>query len=226
MKKTPLILGMENDKTLVDYYARRAAEYEEIYLKPERQSDLRRLAECLSKAFPAFDVLEVACDTGYWTKHIAKSARRIVAVDINAEVLEIACRKAYGSCQVSFLQKDAYSLAEVPSDCTAGFHGFWWTHVPLQRLPGFLRCFHAHLPKGAPIITIDNAYVEGSSTPISRRDEHGNTYQTRELRDGSQHEVLKNFPSVADIHCHLEGHASDVRVTQLTYYWMAEYRKK
>jgi demethylmenaquinone methyltransferase/2-methoxy-6-polyprenyl-1,4-benzoquinol methylase len=125
---------MENDKTLLDYYARRAAEYEEIYLKPERQSDLRRLTEGLSEAFPALDVLEVACGTGYWTEHIAKSARRIVASDINAEVLEIARRKAYFCERVCILLQEGHLTTSVPSDCTAGFHGFWWSHVPLQRL--------------------------------------------------------------------------------------------
>ena len=50
---------METDKTLVDYYARRAAEYESIYQKPERQSDLSRLAEDLIGAFPGLDVQSV-----------------------------------------------------------------------------------------------------------------------------------------------------------------------
>ena len=38
---------------------------------------------------------------------------------------------------------------------------------------------------------IDNRYVEGSSTPIIRRDRFGNTYQERVLRDGTRHEVLR-----------------------------------
>jgi SAM-dependent methyltransferase len=217
---------MKPDKTLADYYARRATEYESIYQKPERQSDLSHLAEILSRAFSGLDVLEVACGTGYWTQFIAKSARRIVAADFNAEVLEIARRKAYGNCQVSFQQADAYSLGEELSDCTAGFHGFWWSHVPLQRLADFLRGFHARLPAGAPIVMIDNAYVEGSSTPIARSDEQGNTYQVRQLKDGSRHEVLKNFPQPRDIRRHLGGQAEEIEITQLKYYWMAKYRRK
>ena len=217
---------MQAETKLADYYARRAAEYEDIYRKPERQPDLARLAEILADAFPGMDVLEVACGTGYWTRHIAKSARRIIASDVNAEVLEIARRKEYGICQVSFLKSDAYSLDGVPSDCTAGFHGFWWSHVPRQRLAAFLRGFHGHLPAGAPIVMIDNAYVEGSSTPITRRDEHGNTYQMRQLKDGSTHEVLKNFPSATDIHQHLADQADDIEVRKLTYYWMISYKTK
>jgi hypothetical protein len=42
---------------------------------------------------------------------------------------------------------------------------------------------------------LDNSFVQTSSTPISRRDGHGNSYQNRTLDDGSVHEVLKNFPT-------------------------------
>jgi SAM-dependent methyltransferase len=119
---------MGNETTMVDYYARRAAEYEEVYREPERQPNLMRLAEIIASAFPGLDVLEVACGTAYWTQYIAKSARRIVASDASAEVLEIARLKACGSCDVSFLQSDAYALGDAPTDCTAGFHGFWDTH--------------------------------------------------------------------------------------------------
>ena len=45
------------------------------------------------------------------------------------------------------------------------------------------------------MVFFDNCYVEGSSTPLSRTDAAGNTYQSRRLDDGSTHEVLKNFPA-------------------------------
>jgi demethylmenaquinone methyltransferase/2-methoxy-6-polyprenyl-1,4-benzoquinol methylase len=73
---------------------------------------------------------------------------------------------------------------------------------------------------------IDNAYVEGSSTPIARTDEHGNTYQVRQLKDGSRHEILKNFPSPADMKRYLDGYAEEIEVTSLNYYWIAKYRRR
>jgi demethylmenaquinone methyltransferase/2-methoxy-6-polyprenyl-1,4-benzoquinol methylase len=219
-------MAEETHKTMADYYARRASEYERVYQKAERQADLRRLAALLSSAFAGQDVLEVACGTGYWTQFIAKSARSIAATDINPEVLDIARRKDYGSCQVTFLESDTYSLANVEAHYTAGFHGFWWSHIPIQRIGEFLDCFHSALPEGALVIMIDNAYVEGSSTPIARRDEHGNTFQIRELQDGSKHEVLKNFPSSSELRTTLQPHADELQMTQLDYYWMFRYRKK
>jgi demethylmenaquinone methyltransferase/2-methoxy-6-polyprenyl-1,4-benzoquinol methylase len=68
---------------------------------------------------------------------------------------------------------------------------------------------------------MDNRYVEGSSSPLSRRDGAGNTYQTRRLDDGSTHEVLKNFPSARDLR---ERLGAETRVTEYEYDWVASYR--
>ena len=70
---------------------------------------------------------------------------------------------------------------------------------------------------------LDNIYVEGSSTPISRRDADGNTYQLRKLGDGSTTEVLKNFPTDDAIAKVLRESTDDLRIERLTYYWLARY---
>lgn len=70
---------------------------------------------------------------------------------------------------------------------------------------------------------IDNRFFEGSSTPIFRRDESGNTYQIRKLKNGSEHEVVKNFPSPIDIEKRLKPFAADIRVELMKYYWVAGY---
>ena len=77
-----------------------------------------------------------------------------------------------------------------------------------------------------PVIVVDNRYVEGSSTPISRCDDQGNTFQIRTLSDGSQHEVLKNFPDAAAFAAALDGFGHDLEFTELRYYWIAKYRVK
>ena len=50
---------------LVDYYSRRAREYERIYHKPERQDDLGALRRLVAERLVDRDVLEIACGTGY-----------------------------------------------------------------------------------------------------------------------------------------------------------------
>jgi demethylmenaquinone methyltransferase/2-methoxy-6-polyprenyl-1,4-benzoquinol methylase len=72
-------------------------------------------------------------------------------------------------------------------------------------------------------VFVDNAYVEGSSSPISRTDESGQTYQTRKLDDGSVHEVLKNFPTESELRAAVDRLALDVQVEFLRYYWILSY---
>jgi demethylmenaquinone methyltransferase/2-methoxy-6-polyprenyl-1,4-benzoquinol methylase len=211
---------------MAEYYTRRALEYERVYQKPERQSDLRILVDLLTPAFADQDVLEIACGTGYWTQYVAKSARSILATDFNPEVINIARQKDYGARRVMFLQSDAYSLANVRPHFTAGFHGFWWSHIPVQEIDTFLQAFHSKLSLIAKVVMIDNAYVEESSTPLCRKDTYGNTYQIRTLEDRSEHEVLKNFPSPSDLYARLKPFADDFALTRLKYYWIAQYRPK
>jgi SAM-dependent methyltransferase len=216
----------QKNTSMIEYYAKRAYEYEKIYEKPERQDDLAMLKELLSDSFGGKKVLEVACGTGYWTQFVAKSAKSIFASDANREVLEIARTKSFGICKVEFAEDDAYCLKKAICHYDAGFHAFWWSHIPVQRIAEFLKTFHSKLISGAKVIMIDNKFIEGNSTPISRHDEDGNTYQIRSLKDGSRHEVLKNFPSSGDIQNQLKNFATDIKIQLMDYYWVAEYRVK
>jgi demethylmenaquinone methyltransferase/2-methoxy-6-polyprenyl-1,4-benzoquinol methylase len=206
------------------YYARRAAEYERIYAKPERQADLERMRADIPALFKGVRVLEIACGTGYWTPLIAAQAESVLALDYSEETLEIARRKAYPGGNVRFERGDAYRLPEWNEKFPACFAGFWWSHVPLEKIDGFLAQLHARLAPGARVAFLDNRYVEGSSTPLARRDAAGNTYQERRLSDGSTHEVLKNFPDPREIEGRLARAGSGVRVTLYQYYWLASYR--
>src|SRR5205085_155578 len=90
---------------------------------------------------------------------------------------------------------DAYALPREHAPFGAAFAGFWFSHVPTARRRAFLLGLHALLEPGATVVLLDNRYVEGSSSPIAERDDAGDTWQARTLRDGSSHRVLKNFPT-------------------------------
>src|SRR5947208_17051087 len=181
--------AMKPARNLPDYYARRAGEYEKIFAKPERQPDLACLRTLLPGVVAGRDVLEVACGTGYWTPLISGSARSVLATDIKEEVLEIARHKSYPKHNVTFQVADAYTLANLTGPFSAGFAGFWWSHIPKQRLSHFLDCFHTKLCPGALVVFLDNNYVEGSSTPIAGRESDGNTFQKRKLKDDEECEA-------------------------------------
>lgn len=208
---------------LVDYYRRRAREYERIYDKPERQADLAILRERLPRELAGRDVLEIACGTGYWTQVCAPAARSILAVDLADETLEVACAKEYAFGKVRFGRADAYRLEDLQGPFDAGLAAFWWSHIPRGRISEFLAAWHRRLGSGARVVLLDNRYVEGSSTPLSRTDGDGNTYQLRELGDGTAHEVLKNFPERTELEQALGGSAKDFDWIELPHYWVAIY---
>jgi 2-polyprenyl-3-methyl-5-hydroxy-6-metoxy-1,4-benzoquinol methylase len=204
---------------LADYYAKRAAEYERIYAKPERQADLAALKARIGKMFAGRRVLELACGTGYWTDVIACSAAQVTALDLNEEVLAVARAKPNAS-KVSFVRGSAYDIPDLGRRHDALFAGFWWSHVPLEKLDGFIAdCLSAVAP-GALIAFLDNCYVEGSSTALARRDARGNSYQLRSLDDGSTHEVLKNFPTEGELIQRVSKMGWGANVELLDYYWL------
>jgi ubiquinone/menaquinone biosynthesis C-methylase UbiE len=208
---------------LLDYYRRRAGEYEAIYAKPERQADLSRLREAIPARLAGRRVLEVACGTGYWTVLVARTAASIVATDAGEEPMRIAQSKDYGGCNVRFELADAYSLRPALGTFDGALAIFWWSHIPLSGIQKFIGSLHARLQPGARVVLMDNRYIDGSSTPIAARDADGNIYQLRRFADGTERRVLKNFPSEAELRAALEPHARAFRYEALEYYWLAEY---
>jgi SAM-dependent methyltransferase len=216
--------GADVVETMRAYYVQRAAYYERVYGKPERQADLRAMEAWLPGPFAGRRVLEVACGTGWWTPHGARDCASWLATDINPETMAIAMAKPLPEGKVAFATVDAYSF-EGPGEQTfdAAFSGCWWSHVPLARLRPWLELLHARLQPGARVVMLDNSFVQTSSTPLSRRDADGNTYQDRTLDDGSVHEVLKNFPTPAEAIAALGPRARDARWTDYTHYWVLSY---
>ena len=200
------------------YYAARAPEYDRVYAKPERQADLRLIERWLPEVFRGRTVLEVACGTGYWTRFIATEAAAILAVDSAPETIRIAEQRVPPD-KVEFVVGDAYALPDSGRSFSAGFAGFWYSHVPGSRVREFLRGFHARLEPGAKVVLLDNRFVEGSSTPIGERDAEGNTYQTRRLDDGTSHRVIKNFTNEHELRSATEGLGSDFRYSARRHYW-------
>jgi demethylmenaquinone methyltransferase/2-methoxy-6-polyprenyl-1,4-benzoquinol methylase len=212
-----------NPLTLQTYYSARAARYDEIYLKVERQSDLSKIRNWLPSKFDRAHVLEIACGTGYWTQYIAPRAASLVAIDTAAETLSIA-KARLDIPTVVFQIGDAYDLPKVPQNFNAAFAGFWFSHVPKSRIREFLKGLSNRLQPHSRVVFLDNLYVEGSSSRITEVDAEGNTYQTRQLANGSTYKVLKNFPTECEMHDAIQGIGRDAQWTCWDYYWAFEYR--
>ena len=208
------------------YYSRRAQEYEKIYDKPERRHELEWLRERVPRVFKGRTVLEVACGTGYWTQFIARAAKKVHACDINDSVLEIAREKPIAPGKVDFFKADAITLQGVPRGCDAAFAGFWWSHVKKSGIERFVANLAGAIAPGSVVAILDNQYAQGSSTPVSRRDAEGNTYQMRSLASGEEHEVLKNFPTPDELRDAVLPVAREAHLETLQYYWLLVFTLK
>ena len=82
------------------YYAARAPEYDDWWFRRGRyelaadakarwDADVAEVETALSAFGPVGDVLELAAGTGLWTRHLVRTASRLVAVDASAETLAL-----------------------------------------------------------------------------------------------------------------------------------------
>jgi len=212
------------NKNLTEYYAKRASEYDNIYSKPERQNDIKYLSGFLTNLLKRNSVLEVACGTGFWTQFYASETESITGVDYNEEVLAIARNRLKQFTHTSFCQSDAYLLNNFSGSFDAGIANFWWSHVELGKLNSFLKFFHSKLLPQSFVVFTDNRYVHGSSTPIARKDQKGNTYQNRKLENGDTYEVLKNFPSKAQFESIVNDFTDKVHFIEFEFFWCGHYQ--
>lgn len=204
---------------LIAYYKSRAKEYEKIYFKPERQEDIKSVTTLLQNIFAGKTVSEIACGTGFWTEKIADTATSVFATDINKAVIEVAEQKKYAKNNVTFKIEDIFNISNYTKRDSL-FGGFIWSHIKLKDLDKFLDAVKNSVVPGGTVVFIDNNFVEGSNHPITDTDQEGNTFQTRELDDGTTHLVLKNFPTERFLRATLADMATDLKFINLKYYWV------
>ena len=200
------------------YYRARAPEYDLFYEVPGRLNELADLKAWLIERTKGRTILEVAAGTGYWTEAVAPHAKAVTATDYNSETLEIAAKRPLGP-HVVMLTADAYSLPHFTTAFDAGMAHLWWSHVERQRLKPFLSHFASRLSPGATLLMIDQLYVEGICSPISRKDSWGNQYTVRQLKDGSAYEIIKNFPEPGEPEDSLSEICKDISVVRLRHFW-------
>jgi demethylmenaquinone methyltransferase/2-methoxy-6-polyprenyl-1,4-benzoquinol methylase len=146
-----------------------------------------------------------------------------VATDLSAETLAVARAKGLPPERVEFREADAYALPAALGVFDAAVACLWWSHVPAAARPRFFASLHRRLGPGARVVLVDNLYVPGSSTPISRTDAAGDTYQLRTLASGETFEVLKNFPTEELLRAEAARFAEEAEFRRLDYYWTFRY---
>jgi demethylmenaquinone methyltransferase/2-methoxy-6-polyprenyl-1,4-benzoquinol methylase len=188
----------------LEYYRQRAAEYDEWW---ERRGRYDRGAEMNARwwaeiavvrsAFDALplsgDVVELAPGTGYWTELLAGRATSVTALDGSAEMIAInRARLGDLAAKVDYEEVDLFDW--LPRRRWDGLaFCFWISHVPLDRLGGFLATCRRALVDGAPIFFLDGRRVHESTAVDHVLPDEDSQVMVRKLNDGREFRIVKNF---------------------------------
>jgi ubiquinone/menaquinone biosynthesis C-methylase UbiE len=165
-----------------EYYHRRAPEYDDwyegrTYAEPERSSFLAErleLEEKIAKLPPAH-TLDVACGTGFLTRHLRGD---VVGLDQSDAMLAIAADQAPNA---SYVQGDAFDLPFPDSSFERVITGHFYGHLEAGDRERFL----AESRRVAPQLVVVDA---------ARRPNHApEEWQHRMISDGTTYPVFKRF---------------------------------
>jgi demethylmenaquinone methyltransferase/2-methoxy-6-polyprenyl-1,4-benzoquinol methylase len=196
----------ELDAEMVEYYAARAAEYDDWYLRRGRYShgddadaawraDLEAAAGWLDRLPLRGEIVDLAAGTGWWSPLLARKGR-LCLYDATPEPLERArVRLAALHLSAQFVIRDAWAAPDREVD--AVFAGFWLSHVPRDRLPTFLALVRRWL-KPAGIFAFIDSRLDNQSGAVDH-DPPSDGLQVRRLADGSTFRVRKILYSASEL---------------------------
>lgn len=210
---------------LVDYYRRRAREYEDVYYwtDPHRQEEQQVMADAIKVSLRGREVVDFACGTGWWDRILSETAKSIMGLDINEDVLGVARSKEY-RCPTKFQIGDAYKPPFTGPTFDGALATFWLSHIPKARLHEWIDTLHSILKPGSRVFIAENTNIQGIGGPIVTKEGDENTYKLRTLKDGSQHTVMKNYYSAEELvkifGAHATGFGKENVYHGFCFYWV------
>ncbi|MEO7118081.1 MAG: class I SAM-dependent methyltransferase [Candidatus Limnocylindrales bacterium] len=196
----------DTDAEMKAYYAARAPEYDDWYLRRGRYArgpvlDMpwhRELDEAtlwLDRVPLHGEIIELAAGTGWWSPLLAQKGE-LSMYDANAEPLDLARQRLVAHDLRAHLHvRDAWEEPDRQVD--AAFCGFWLSHVPRSRLHSFLELVGRWLKPGGTFAFIDSRPDAASSAidhpPVE------DEMSLRRLNDGREFRIPKVYYSPADL---------------------------
>lgn len=185
------------------YYRARAQEYDNWWLREGRFDrgeeansrwfeEVARIERALERFQPRGDVLELACGTGLWTRVLADTARRLLAVDAAPEVIAIN-RARVGDRAVQYVRADLFEWTPPEAQFDVCFFGFWLSHVPESRFADFWDKVATALRPGGRVFLVDSAPSDrsGPTDHVQTADEQD--VMKRRLADGREFAIVKRY---------------------------------
>jgi trans-aconitate methyltransferase len=127
---------------------------------------------------------------------------------------------------VSFVPADLFAW-QPDRAYDAVFFGFWISHVPDERLDGFITTVAKALRQGGTVFWVDNRREQTGTAADQPLPEGDDQIMTRRLNDGRTFQVVKRFRSAADYEAAFAAHGIDLTVSQTaTYFQYASGRKR
>jgi 2-polyprenyl-3-methyl-5-hydroxy-6-metoxy-1,4-benzoquinol methylase len=186
----------------IEYYRARAPEYEEWFFRRKRYdrgeahqrawfAEVSKVEHALGEASPRGRILELACGTGLWTRHLAEPSECVVAVDASSEALALNERRV-GSDKVVYVCADLFEW-EPEGTFDFVFFGFWLSHVPPDRFDWFWSRLGKALNPGGRVFFVDSARNPASTAADQDLPGAGSAVAERRLNDGRRFRVVKVF---------------------------------
>jgi ubiquinone/menaquinone biosynthesis C-methylase UbiE len=177
------------------YYDRRAPEYDDWWLGRGLYADRERpgwedelgLLERAIRELPPMRTLDVACGTGFLTRHLRGD---VVGVDASERMLEVARGQAPAA---RFEQGDALSLPFEDGAFDRVFTSYFYCHLEDEERERFL----AEARRLAPELVVVGS-IRGDGDDTER-------WEERRLTDGSQWSVYKRVFEGPDLAEELGG---------------------
>jgi demethylmenaquinone methyltransferase/2-methoxy-6-polyprenyl-1,4-benzoquinol methylase len=191
----------------LDYYRARAGEYDDWWFRTGRYDhgddanaawfeEVAELEAALERFDPRGNVLELACGTGLWTRHLVGVAEHVTAVDGAAEVLarnRARIAELGASESVSYVQADLFGWEPPRHAFDACVFAFWLSHVPEHRFDAFWEMVATALRPGGRVLLIDSARSERSKARDHTMPAEGSDTERRRLDDGREFEIIKRY---------------------------------
>ena len=212
----------------IDYYRARAGEYDQWWFRagrydrgPEFNAQWRAEAAAVEAALDRWlnarrprSLLELACGTGLFTRHLAPRVPRITAIDASPEVLAINAARVAAS-NVDYLESDLFAWRPA-TRYDAVFFSFWLSHVPDDRFAAFWEIVRSALAPGGAAYLVDSAFDPTSTAKdhVLTRPDAG--VVTRKLNDGREFRIVKLFYRPEELAAKLASRAwrADIRQTE------------
>ena len=188
------------DKQLRDYYAARAGEYDDWYLRSGRYShgviadaawnaDLDAATLWLDALPISGEIVELAAGTGWWSPLLAQKGQLWIYDAVDEPLAIAADRLRRHGLMAHVHVRDAW--AEPDRKVDALFMGFWLSHVPRARLAEFLAICRRWLKPGGLLCFIDSRLDPDSSAANHPRP--ANDVSIRRLDNGREFTIPKIY---------------------------------